>query len=52
MDCDAVIAGSTVDEVAQKAMQHAQDVHPDLLKTMSTPAQMADMQKLVLSKIR
>jgi predicted small metal-binding protein len=52
MDCDYVVTGKTVEEVAQKAMVHAQRVHADVLKTMSTPAQMAEMEKLVVSKIR
>jgi predicted small metal-binding protein len=45
MDCDFVATGNTVEEVKQKAMAHAQVVHADILKTMSSPAQMAEMQK-------
>ena len=52
MDCKAVITGSTVEEVKKKALKHAQEVHPDVLKTMSTPAQMAEFDKVLESKIR
>jgi predicted small metal-binding protein len=52
MNCDAVITGKTVDEVKQKAMQHAREVHADVLKKMSSPAQMADMEKMIISKIK
>ena len=50
MDCDFVATGSTVDEV--KAMAHAQIVHADILKTMSSPAQMAAMEKQMESVIK
>jgi predicted small metal-binding protein len=52
MECNAVINGSSVEEVKRRAMQHAQAVHADMLKTMSTPEQMAQMDKLMESKIR
>jgi predicted small metal-binding protein len=52
MDCDHVVTGSTVEEVKQKAFEHAGKVHADIMKTMSTPQQMADMEKLVLRKIQ
>ena len=51
MDCDSVANGSTVDEVKAKAMAHAQVVHADILKTMSSPAQMAAMEKQMESVI-
>ena len=44
--------GSTVDEVKTKAMAHAQIVHADILKTMSSPAQMAAMEKQMESVIK
>jgi len=50
MDCDFVATGNTVEEVKQKAFEHAGKVHADLLKSMSTQ-QMADMEKAVVSKI-
>jgi predicted small metal-binding protein len=52
MDCDEVITGSTVDEVAQLAMAHAQEKHADVLKTMTSPAQMAQMQQQLMSVIK
>ena len=52
MDCDYVVTGNTADEVKGGAMKHAGEVHADLLRTMSSPAQMAEMQKLIESKIR
>jgi predicted small metal-binding protein len=52
MDCNFVATGSTVEEVKQKAMAHAQVVHADVLKTMSTPAQMAQMEKQLESVIK
>ena len=45
MQCDFVATGNTVEEVKQKAMTHAQMVHGDILKTMSTPEQMVEMDK-------
>jgi len=52
MDCDFVATGKTVAEVKQKAMAHAQVVHADMLKTLSTPAQMAQMEKQLESVIK
>jgi predicted small metal-binding protein len=52
MDCDFVATGSTVEEVKAKAMAHAQAVHADILRTMSSPAQMAAMDKQLESVIR
>ena len=52
MDCDFVATGSTVQEVKAKAMAHAQAVHADVLKTMSSPAQMAAMEKQLESVIK
>ena len=52
MDCDFKATGKTVEEVKQKAMAHAQVVHADLLKTMSTPAQKAQMEKQLESVIK
>jgi len=52
MDCDFVATGSTVEEVKSKAMAHAQAVHADVLKTMSSPAQMAAMDKQMESIIK
>ena len=47
MDCNFVATGSTADDVKKKSMVHAQKVHADVLKTMSSPAQMAEMQKMM-----
>jgi predicted small metal-binding protein len=52
MDCDQVITGSTAEEVAQQAMAHAQEKHALVLKTMTSPAQMAQMQQLLQSVIK
>jgi predicted small metal-binding protein len=52
MDCDHIVSGSTIEEVKQKAMAHAKEKHGDTLKTMSSPAQMAEMEKLMESKIK
>jgi predicted small metal-binding protein len=52
MDCSFVVIGNTVAEVKRKAMQHAQEVHADVLKTITTPEQMAEMEKLMESKIK
>jgi predicted small metal-binding protein len=52
MDCDFVATGNTVAEVKANAMAHAQAVHADVLKTMSSPAQMAAMEKQLESAIR
>ena len=52
MECSAVITGGTVEEVKRKALEHAQAVHADMLKAMSSPEQMAEMGKLMESKIK
>ena len=52
MDCNQIITGNTIAEVKQAAMAHAQTVHADVLKTMSSPEQMAQMDKLMESVIR
>jgi predicted small metal-binding protein len=52
MDCSFVVTGNTVAEIKQKAIQHAQEVHADVLKTMTTPEQMAEMDKLIEGKIK
>jgi predicted small metal-binding protein len=51
MDCDTVITGDSVDEVMHKAFQHAGEAHAEILATMATPEQTAEMQQLVLSKV-
>jgi len=52
MDCDFVATGNTVEEVKKKAFEHAGQVHADMLKTMSTPEQMAAMEKQVVGAIK
>lgn len=52
MDCDHVETGQAVQEVMQKAMAHAQAEHADVLKTMTSPEQMAQMQKQLQSVIK
>jgi predicted small metal-binding protein len=52
MDCDEVITGGTAEEVAQKAMAHAQEKHADVLKTMTSPVQMAQMQQQLQAAIK
>ena len=52
MNCDYVTTGQTVQEVLQKAMAHAQQKHADVLKTMTSPEQMAQMQKQLESVIK
>ena len=51
MDCNYVAKGSSVAEVKQDAMTHAQVVHAAVLATMSSPEQMAAMDQLMDSKI-
>jgi len=51
MDCDYVAYGNTVEDVKKAAMNHAQLVHGDLLKTMSAQ-QLADIDTLLTSKIK
>ncbi|MCL5958846.1 MAG: DUF1059 domain-containing protein [Chloroflexi bacterium] len=46
-----VATGATVEEVKQKAMEHAQEKHADMLKSMS-PEQMAEMDKKLESLIK
>ena len=52
MDCDHVITASTIEEVKEQAMAHAKEKHGDVLKTMSSPAQMAEMGQLIESKTK
>ena len=51
MDCNFVATGETVDEVKNKAFDHARTVHAEMFKDMNTPQQMADMEMMVVSKI-
>jgi predicted small metal-binding protein len=53
MDCNFVATANTEEEVKQKAIVHAQKVHADIFKSMSsTPAQMAEMQKAMNKAIK
>ncbi|MGA2112616.1 MAG: DUF1059 domain-containing protein [Anaerolineales bacterium] len=52
MNCDAVIRGSTVEEVKRKAMDHARSVHAKELASMSSPEQMAQMVRLIDQKMK
>jgi len=52
MDCNFVAEGKTVEEVKQKAMAHAQQKHADLLKAMSSPAQMVEMERQLTAAIK
>jgi predicted small metal-binding protein len=47
-----VVTGNTVDEVMKKAMEHAKAHHADMLKSMSSPEQMAQLEKMLKSKIK
>jgi predicted small metal-binding protein len=49
MDCNAVIKGSTIEEVKQRSMDHANKVHAAQLKSM-TPAQLSGLTKLIETK--
>ena len=51
MDCNYVAHGDTVADVKRAAMLHAQQVHGDMLKSMS-PQQLADIDSLLTSKIK
>ncbi len=48
---DHVITGNTVEEVMKKATEHAKAHHAETLKTMSSPEQVAAMEKMMKSKI-
>jgi predicted small metal-binding protein len=53
MECDFVATGATAEEVTRKAMEHAQIVHGEMLKQMtSTPAKMAEMQQALAKSIK
>lgn len=52
MDCDHLIQADTKEEVKQAAFAHAGEIHADVLQSMNTPEQMADMEKLIMSKIK
>jgi len=51
MDCNALIKGSTMQEVKQRSMEHANKIHAAQLKSM-TPAQLAGMDKLIETKTK
>ena len=46
-----IVTGNTVEEVMQKSMEHAKTAHSDMLMTMSSPQQIAEMEKLMKTKI-
>jgi predicted small metal-binding protein len=46
-----IVTGSTVEEVLKKSSEHAKTAHSEMLKTMSSPQQIAEMEKLMRSKI-
>lgn len=46
-----IVTGNTVEEVMQKSMEHAKTAHSDMLKTLSSPQQITDMEKMMKSKI-
>lgn len=46
-----VITSDTVEEVMTKSMEHVKAAHSDLLKSMASPMQMAEMEKTMKSKI-
>jgi predicted small metal-binding protein len=50
-DCNAVIKGSTIEEVKQRSMDHANKVHAAQLKKM-TPVQLSGLIKLIETKIK
>jgi len=52
MKCDFTTTGNSVEEVAKKAMAHAQQVHADVLKSMASPAQMAQMEQSLKGAIK
>ncbi len=51
-EADHVVTGNTADEVVKKAMEHVKQHHSEMLKQASTPAQMAEMEKQMRSKIK
>lgn len=51
-DCDKVIVGSSVAEVKEKALRHAQEIHAEMFAEMSSPEDMAEMDKVLESKIK
>lgn len=52
MACDHVVEGESVAEVKEKAMAHAKEVHAVQLRAMASPAQMAQMDKLMEKMIK
>lgn len=52
MDCNQLTTGNTVAEVKRLTMVHAQETHGEMLKSMSSPAQLVEMDKLMESKIK
>jgi predicted small metal-binding protein len=44
MDCNFKAKGQTAEEVKQAMFTHAEQVHPDVLKSM-TPQQMQEIQQ-------
>lgn len=51
-DCDKVIVGSSGAEVKEKALRHVQEVHAEMFAGISSPEEMAEMEKVLESKIK
>ena len=52
MDCNFVASGETVDEVKMQVLEHAQIVHADVVRSMSsTPEQMVEMDQVITRNI-
>jgi len=51
LKCSYVAKGSTVAEIKKLATDHANNVHPDMLKGM-TPAQLVQLDQSIEAKIK
>ncbi|MCI0520221.1 MAG: DUF1059 domain-containing protein [Chloroflexi bacterium] len=52
MDCNQVVHGATMEEVKQKAFDHAREIHAEMFQSMNTPEQLAQVERIIEAKIR
>ncbi len=51
MDCNHVVKGENNEEIIKGALEHASEVHADMLASIP-PEQMGAMQEMITSKIK
>jgi predicted small metal-binding protein len=52
LSCPYIIKGATVEEVAQKALEHVQEMHQNDFNAIRSPAQIEEMRKALARSTR